>query len=253
MALLAVIPLLGAATPLLQTWNFSLDPDPGSAWRGPAQARGALVWAHGKAGDHDQRGLPLPPFVKLFNKAGFDILKFDRVPYADDTARAAGWLKDCLRLLRRQGYHRIIVAGQSRGGWNALQMIDTPELADAVLAFSPAAQGTGASLEQLAQLDELRRIVDRAPASKLRLAVIQFDGDWYSGDPEARVGIIGRLKDRLEAMLLLDRPAHFTGHAAGMSETFTDRYGTCIVQFAAQDDLANAAARKSAASSAPCQ
>jgi pimeloyl-ACP methyl ester carboxylesterase len=227
----ACLLLLCGAGPLLKTWNYALDPDAASAWRGPAQAAGAFVWAHGKAGDYDQRSLPLPPFAALFNKAGFDILKFDRVPYADDTARAAAWLKDCLRLLRRQGYRRIVVAGQSRGGWNALQMIDTPDLADAVLAFSPAAQGTGASLEQLAQLDEVRSIVDRAPASPLRLAVIQFEGDWYAGDLAARARVFGRLNGRLGALLLLDRPTAFSGHAAGMGQAFSDRYGTCLVQF----------------------
>ncbi len=236
-ALLFFIPLLGAATPLLQTWNYALDPDTASVWHGPVLAAGAFVWAHGKAGDNDQRGLPLPPFVALFNKTGFDILKFDRVPYADETARAAGWLTDCLRLLRSQGYRRIVVAGQSRGGWNALQMIDTPELADAVLALSPAAQGTGTSLEQLSQLDSMRQIVDRAPASHIRLAFIQFDLDWYASDLAARARLIRSLGGRIGAVMLIDRPAGFLGHAAGMTRGFAEKYGRCLVAFASANGL----------------
>jgi hypothetical protein len=71
------------------------------------------------------------------------------------------------------GWRRLIVGGQSRGARNVPQMLDTPGLADAVIAISPAAHGEGGSRLMSSQTDELRRI-DRPPG---------FSGHGAGGDP----------------------------------------------------------------------
>lgn len=81
----------------------------------------------------DARGLQPQPHVRAFNNAGFDVVRFDRDPNADARDRAAGWLEEALLDLRRRGYRRVIVGGQSRGGWNSLQMLAHAGLADAVV------------------------------------------------------------------------------------------------------------------------
>ena len=226
------------AAPLLSGWNFSLDAGPGTV--GAAGAAGALLWAHGKAGEQDQRALPPPKLADCFTRAGFDLWRFDRNPVADETQRAAGWMRECLRALRRRGYRRIVVLGQSRGGWNALQMLHAPGLADAIVAISPAAQGLG--LGQLSQMDAWREIVDGTPASAVRLAVVQFAGDAYDADAAGRARLLGLLRNRIGALLLIDRPAGFFGHAADYDARFAPRFGGCLLDFVRGGAAACAAA-----------
>jgi pimeloyl-ACP methyl ester carboxylesterase len=203
---------------------------PDAPLRGPA-APGILVWAHGKAGQADQRTLPMAAFTRRFAQAGFDLVRFNRDPFADATARATAWLRDSLRVLRARGYTRIVAAGQSRGAWNALALIDTPTLADAVIALSPAAQGSGASMALSGQIDDLRTLVADAPASSLRLAVAQFANDPFDADADARTRLLERLRPRLGALLLIDRPPGLEGHSAGMSGAFDARFGETVLKF----------------------
>lgn len=212
------------AAPLLSTWNYALLP--GSV-RGTARA---LLWAHGKAGEQDQRAIPPPPIADMFVAAGYDLWRFARNPFADDTARAASWMRACLRALAGQGYRRIAVLGVSRGAWNALQMTATPGLAHAIIAISPAAQGLGAG--QLTQLDALRDIAAAAPPSALRLAVVQFAGDAYDAGADARRALFLRWAPRLGGLLLIDRPAGFSGHAAEYAPGFAPRFGPELIRFA---------------------
>ena len=132
--------MLPPPPPFFSTWNSEFAPDNRYLWPGRANRRDFYVWAHGLGGG-DNRGLQPQPHVRPFNNAGFDIIRFDRCPSSDETQRAAGWLRDGLQRLRAMGWRRIIAGGQSRGAWNALQMLDTPGLADAVIAISPAAHG----------------------------------------------------------------------------------------------------------------
>jgi hypothetical protein len=223
-----------APGPLLSTGNYAFVPDERFFWHGPQAAAGAYVWSHGKgpAIDSDNRGLQPPAHVRPFNNAGFDVVRFDRAPLADDPNRAAGWLADGLAALRRMGYRRIIAGGESRGGWTSLQMLDEPKAADVVIAFTPGAHGTAASTLYLTGADDLRSVVRAADASTLRLAVVQFAADPFAGDLDDRAQLFGTLRGRIGALLLLDRPPGFTGHGAASSEAFAERYGACLLRFA---------------------
>lgn len=218
---------------LVSRINYAFVPDPRYFWHGPAAAAGVLVWSHGKAGrDVDLRGLQPQPWVRLFNNAGFDIVRFDRAPLVDEADRAAGWLEDELPVLRQSGYRRIVAAGQSRGAWSSLQMLGTSGLADVVIAISPAAHGQGASTNLLSQDDDFRRIMAGAPGSSTRVALVQFARDAFIGDPDVRVRLLERLQPKAGALLLIDRPDGFIGHGAANGAGFANRFGACLVHFA---------------------
>ena len=226
---------------LLSTWNYEAVPDNRYFWRGPAAAAGVYVWAHGLGtlngygGLADARGLQPQTHVRAFNNAGFDVVRFDRHPNADrDRERVGSWLEDVLVELRRRGYRKIVVGGQSRGGWNALQMLRTRGLADVVIAVSPAAHGSGGSTNLTAQYDDLRQMVADIPAAPTRLAFVQFAADPFAGDLAGRAALVERLRPRLGGLLILDQPEGFTGHFGGVTVLFARRYGDCLLRFATE-------------------
>jgi len=219
----------------LSSWNHETVPDQRFLWWGPAQARGVLVFAHGRGpGSTDSRGGQPQGWTRHFNNAGYDVWRFDRHPNADDTARAAGWLRADLAELRRRGYRHIVVAGQSRGGWNTLMMLDTPGLADVHIAVAPGAHGIGerGSTSFLAAVDEVRRLAEASTgASHARVAIAIFNDD-PRAEPEARRDHFRAIGRHAAAFLFIDRPPDLDGHGAGSTTTFNDRFGACLFRFA---------------------
>ena len=213
--------------------GWMLAPDGRFLWHGVERARGAYVWAHGRSpGGADSRGSQPQPHVRAFNNAGYDVIRFDRDPVTDETEAGAAWMRQALAELRRRGYARIVVGGQSRGAWNALQSLAEPGLADAVIAIAPAAHGPRGSPAQAWALDDLRRIVASARSTGTRVAVANFAGDEFDPDPDQRASILGVLAGRSAGFLLLDRPAGIRGHGGGADWRFTLRYADCLLDFA---------------------
>ncbi|WP_237215860.1 alpha/beta hydrolase family protein [Falsiroseomonas oryziterrae] len=221
------------AGPITGGPGWMLAPDGRFLWQGPERARGAYVWAHGRSpGGADSRGSQPQPHVRAFNNAGYDVIRFDRDPATDETEAGAAWMRDALRELRRRGYARVVVGGQSRGAWNALQALDTPGLADAVIAIAPAAHGPRGSPAHAWALDDLRRIVAQARNTGARVAVANFAGDEFDPDPDQRAAILGALTGRVAGFLMLDRPRGIQGHGGGADWRFTLRYAPCLLDFA---------------------
>lgn len=221
--------------PLIRTINYAFVPDARYFWRGPGGAAGVYVWGHGspELPGGDARGLQPQTHVRWFNNAGFDVVRFDRAPMADERNRAAGWLRDGLAELRKMGYRTVITGGQSRGAWNSLQILDTPGLADVVIAISPAAHGTGDSTNLTAQTDDFRAMMAAAEPARTRVALAQFQGDLFMSDGAARASLIDRrLRPKVAALLLIDRPEGFSGHGAGSSLAFSQKFGACLLSFA---------------------
>jgi hypothetical protein len=214
--------------------GWSLAADERFLWQGPGAARGAYLWAHGRAaGGQDSRGGQPQPHVRIFNNAGYDVLRFDRAPATDETDAAAAWMRSALSELRAQGYAKIVVGGQSRGAWNALQALDRPGLADAVVAVAPAAHGATGSAAWAWALDDLRQVVRAARSPLARVAIANFTGDEFDPDPEGRSQIFRSLSSpKVGALLFLDRPQGLEGHGAGADARFTQRYGACLLEFA---------------------
>lgn len=221
------------ALPLASGAGWRLAPDARFLWQGPQRARGAYLWAHGRSpGGADSRGSQPQPHVRAFNNAGYDVIRLDRDPATDETEAGAAWMRDALAELRRRGYPRVVAGGQSRGGWNALQALSEPGLADAVIAIAPAAHGPRGSPAHAWALDDLRRIVATARSTGTRVAVANFAGDEFDPDPDQRAAILGVLAGRSASFLLLDRPSGIHGHGGGADWRFTLRYATCLLDFA---------------------
>lgn len=216
--------------PLIQTGDYAFVPDPRFIWHGPQAALGVYVWGHGKAfGAMDLRGLQPPAYVRAFNNAGFDIVRFDREPSRDYQDLAAEWLQQGLRTLRRQGWREVVVGGQSRGAWNSLQMLFQPGVADAVIAVSPANFSGTAGSDNSA---DLYRITHSASAPGARVAVAQFAGDEYVTDLNHRAVLLREgLQPRVAALLLIDQPPGITGHGGGNRAAFALHYADCLLHF----------------------
>jgi dienelactone hydrolase len=213
--------------PLAQNGDFALAPDARFFWFGPQAARGVFVWGHGKGNVEDGRNAQPQSYVRAFNNAGFDVVRFARAPSADYVDRAADWLRASLPLLRQQGWHTVIVGGQSRGAWNALQMLDTPGLADAVIAVSPAS-----FVNQFAQESDLHRILSGDKSPKARVAVAQFTGDKYVPNMKDRLEMERELlPSRSAAVLVIGEPGGITEHGGGNTSVFAQRYGPCLLHF----------------------
>lgn len=214
---------------LIDAGDHAFVPDARFIWHGPATARGLYVWSHGKGGG-DQRGRQPQAHVRAFNNAGFDIVRFDREPAADFVDSAEKWLRQGLVALRQQGWKMIIAGGQSRGAWNSLQMLDTPGLADAVIAISPANFSYGTANSD--NTAEMYRLTHAAAAPATRVAVAQFTGDTYVTDMNRRVRLVQEsLQPRTGAVLVINQPEGIVGHGAGETMLFTQRYARCLLHF----------------------
>lgn len=217
--------------------QWEIVPDARYLWRGPGPgpnaAKGAIVFGHGRGAlDQDNRGNQPQGWVRHFNNAGYDVFRFDRHPSTDDAERAAGWLRDGLTRLRARGYGTIIMTGQSRGGWNSLQMLATAGLVDGAVAIAAAAHGSGSSMNLSGQTDQFRRIGREAASPRARVAFVQFALDPFVADFEGRSRVVTEdIAPRVAAVLVIDRPEGFTGHGAGNQWQFADRFGPCLVGF----------------------
>ncbi len=221
----AVLPVVPG--PLIETRDYAFTPDPRFIWRGPQAARGVAVWGHGKANSYDGRGQQAQAWLRALNNAGFDVVRFERAPSADYVDDAADWLRKGLASLRARGWRTVVVGGQSRGAWNSLQVLDTPGLADAVIAISPADFSSLATQEA-----NLSHVLRGIRASAARVAVAQFKGDVYVRDMPGRIDMLRTmLPTRVAAALVIDEPEGITGHGGGNSADFARRFGPCLLRF----------------------
>ena len=215
--------------PLIQTTEYAFVPDPRFIWRDPRAATGLYIWGHGQTNMMDSRGQQPQAYVRAFNNAGFDVVRFDREPSADYRDAAAAWLRQALQTFRGQGWRKIVVGGQSRGGWTSLQILDVAGLADAVIVASPAYFG-GTSRSD--NTGDMYRLVQAAHAPTTRVAIAQFTGDIYVTNMDNRVGLYrDGLTSRVAALLMIDRPPGITGHGGGNSAAFAQGYANCLLHF----------------------
>lgn len=200
---------------------------PGFPQAGAAAARGALVWVHGTYG-REASGPPDPPdFVRREAASGLDIWCFNRDRGADPLAGGAEGLAEGVRGLRAAGYRRVIAAGHSRGAWIALMLLAHPGLADAIVAFSPAAHGTRP--ERKAQAMEEWERVWTAARGETRVVLVQLADDPWDPDPAARLRIARQhWGTRLLAVFHPETP---TGHGGVYEPAFDEQFGARIAAF----------------------
>ena len=199
--------------------------------RGPAQAQGVVLWNHGYGGaERDLRNLPTPGFLSALNNAGYDILRFDRHPGDDARPTALPTLLAGLPGLR--AYRRVILAGQSRGGWQALlAAAQAPELVDGVIATAPAAHGeVGGESRPAIALDDFRRALAGLPATRPRLLIALFEADEFDPGAAARAALIGETATtRTAPTLALFPEGPARGHSGAIDWRFTRDFAGCVL------------------------
>jgi hypothetical protein len=222
------------AAPVLAMDHAAFLADARFFWFGPPAARGVIVWGHGYGGyADDERGFQPPAFLRPLNNAGFDVLRFDRDPQWDgDADTTEQWLRTGLAALRTRGWRMIVAGGQSRGGWNALQLLDSPGSAEAIITTSAARFGRDAGNQILKGETMLWTLADRVPRQTTRLAYLQFKDDPFGGDEDKRARTVREMiGPKIGGLLLIDQPEGFSGHMGAYAAGFADRFAACILRF----------------------
>jgi len=204
---------------------------------GPASARGVVVWSHGRAATiggtrPDSRRSSTHGWVSLLNDAGWDVYRFDRDPDDDEVETSTAQLIEALPLLRQAGYQRIVLAGQSRGGWHSLLAAGrAPGLIHAVIAVAPAMHGSDGRYQNGA-LDDWRRLIGALPMGGPRLAAVLFRDDAFDPLPSARIERWeARMQQRQTPSLILSPANGPADHNAAAQPGFTQAWGLCLLRF----------------------
>jgi dienelactone hydrolase len=232
LALLAALPAAAAA----QSW---LAPAyPGTAQAGPARAKGAVIWSHGRSVDSEDSEAPTPAYMALLREDGWDTFRFNRMRDGDTLATSAAGLAKIAAQLKSEGYRKVALAGQSFGGFLALMAADATTEVDAVIATAPAAYGSfsdyyGSWRSNATKLYPLLQQVQGA-----RIMVFYFHGDDF--DPGGR-GERSReiFAEQHIAGVVVDQPSQLTTHWAATTPLFTKRFGGCIEGFLDATTLAD--------------
>lgn len=212
------------------------------AVKGPAKARGLILWSHGVSGTDEQYNSAPPQVIRRLATL-WDVIKINR-----NNLYESGWvtsgtrhrddLIERVRAARAAGYKAVIAAGQSYGGAIALEANAKAGGIDAVLAFAPGhgsdVNGGGAS-KAYPNLD--RYLLEAARGQKGgRIVIVVAENDEYHPNRRGTGNFIGpRLRQALSATglpyVLLDETMPIAGHGAAYTSQFNVWYGPCLARF----------------------
>jgi hypothetical protein len=201
---------------------------------GPARAKGAVVWSHGRSIDTEDSQSPTPPYLRVLRDAGWDVLRFDRLRDGDTLSGSTERLVRHIGELKRAGYKQIVLAGQSFGAFLALMAADDSSDVDAVVATAPAAFGDFDNFYATWRLNATRLYPLLQQVKRARIMLFFFHGDDF--DPGGR-GARSRaiLAGRGLGFAVVDQPAYLVGHWVSSSGLFLRRFAGCIRDFVAAE------------------
>jgi dienelactone hydrolase len=199
---------------------------------GGVRAEGAVIWSHGRSLQQECALAPTPDYIGGFRAAGWDTFRLNRPRITDTQSASGAALAEAAETLKRRGYRRVVLAGQSFGAFISLIAAARSEAVDAVIATAPAAYGSaesnpGGFARNATALYELLGAVTHA-----RIALFFFEGDVF--DPGGRGPMVDQiLAGRGLAHIVVDRPVGLTTHWAAAGAAFATHYASCLVAFAA--------------------
>ena len=213
-----------------------LDPAFNQDLAGPDRAIGAVVWNHGRSINTEDSDSPTPPYLRVLRDAGWDVLRFNRPRDGDTLTASTRRLVELVGQLKRKGYRRIVLAGQSFGAFLALMAADASEEVDAVVATAPAAFGNFDEFYDSWRLNATRLYPLLERVKRTRVMLFYFHGDDF--DPGGR-GEHSReiLAGRQIGYSVIDQPAFLAGHWASSTGLFLRRFGGCIRDFLDADKI----------------
>ena len=214
----------------------ALDPAFNQPLLGPEKALGAVVWNHGRSINTEDADSPTPPYLRELRDARWDVLRFNRLRDGDTLSASTRRLVELVGQLKRKGYRRVTLAGQSFGAFLALMAAGSSDDVDAVVATAPAAFGNFDEFYDSWRLNATRLYPLLERIKRARVMLFYFHGDDF--DPGGR-GERSRtiLASRQTAFTVVDQPAFLTGHWASSTGLFLRRFGNCIRDFLDADRI----------------
>lgn len=204
-------------------------PEPYWSMRGPRLANGLIVWSHGYMAGRNATDSAPQTWIGRFTRAGYDLYRFDREWIADWASDATA-LAIAVRKAREMGYRRIVLAGQSAGGWVSLAALARGAPVDGVIAVAAAHHGEVAKMRDTTRARSEWQNVLQALKPGPRVVVVNFAADTYD------VG--GRMADARSILaksgvdgVIIDEPEGFKGHGAGSNPAFGRKFGSCMFAF----------------------
>ena len=212
--------------------------------KGPARAKGLVLWSHGVDGDKEAYAFPAPPVVRLLGLNGWDVVKINR-----NNLYERGWSSTGVRhrddaierahAAKAQGYKSVILAGQSYGGAISLEANAKAPGIDGVLALAPghgsdAASGATGYGNIYRNLN--RYLLEALSAQKGgRVAVLVAPDDAYHPDRSIGSGFGGQMRAALAAsgrpFVVFDETGPIHSHFAGLTSQFSWWFGPCLLKF----------------------
>jgi len=234
---------LGPPTPRTCYWTereFKDLPE-----RGPAAAPGVLLWSHGQWTGHPSWQHGAPPVIRLFAEGGWDVLLVQRNPDCEGNWSSKGGeyianLVKEVRAAKKNGYRRVLVAGQSVGAGVALGASGKSREIDGVLAFAlshgrmtcrdprTVRPGMIAFHEQ-----QIGRAIREARAA--RILISMGKNDHCVGHSFTPL-VSSTLAAKDIAYIYLDESMALAGHGAATGGEFASLYGDCVLRFFTRQD-----------------
>ena len=229
--------------------DMSCDQEPGNRFfwtewgfcdlpaHGPDKARGVVVWNHGISGTNQQYKAPPAVVMRLLHGRGWDIIKLNRNNLGETSrdlslARATERTEAEIRALRDRGYRRIVLAGQSFGGYITLETAEGQPGVFGVVAMSPGVTARG-SIERI-DPSITERLLRDTKAS--RVVAVFPPGDALFDNRVRGPGALRALGARGLPFLVVDETSTaISGHGGGMGGRFLLRYGLCVADFLSGD------------------
>lgn len=199
---------------------------------GPERARGIVIWNHGLSGTRVQWSAPVPLTFRLLQARGWDVIIIKRHNLAEGGSnplyRAVERTLAEVRTRREAGYRKVVLAGQSFGGYVTLEAAASQGVF-AAIAMSPGVT-PGPSYGQL-DPSITERDLQSSKAERVA-AVYPKDDQLFSnivrGESAARI-----LRARGLPYFLVDETSDITGHGGGTTARFALQYGLCLAEFLA--------------------
>jgi dienelactone hydrolase len=196
--------------------------------QGAASSKGAVIYSHGLASTAEAPP-ELPYVLDALQESGWDVFRLQRRWAGETLPTSTAALFEAQRRLRGEGYAKIVLVGQSFGGWISLAAATGGEPIHAVIALAPAAFGSrDRSPHWTLNAERLYELAAKVVAG--RTLIFLFDGDDY--DPGERGERLRQIfDDRDIVAAVVDRPFGLTGHGVGLTRGFARRFSPCIRDF----------------------
>jgi pimeloyl-ACP methyl ester carboxylesterase len=220
----------------------------GTPWlvtnRGPAEAKGVIYFIRGGWSEEspvlDRYQLP-PYYLKSLNEAGWDIIDA-RIPQTLPNpglgagpylaGRAEPFVRARAKVLKADGYHKIVLAGHAWGGWEMmLAAKDNPDV-DALILSSPSLFGTKTTRFGPSAVFNLNltQFGPTLAGVKTPTVVLLFPDDEYEPGGRGEIAEDYFAEIGVPHIVIDDAPG-FSGHFAGWLPFFDFVFGQCITQF----------------------